>query len=190
MTARRVAASAFLAAFALVVSAPAPPTPGEEVTFTPIKFAAFKERLAKNPNKAKFFIVDAWATNCAPCKENFPHLVEMHAKYAPKGLEVISLSLDDPEDAKAIKAAGEFLREKKAKFPNFYIDEELGAGFEHLDINAIPAVFLFGPDGKEMKRFTLDDPDHQFTYDDVDKAVQSLLSGKGLPAEKEKAAGR
>ena len=66
----------------------------------PIKFAAFKERLAKNPNKAKYTIVDAWASNCGPCKENFPHLVAMHAKYAPKGLEVISLSLDDREDAR------------------------------------------------------------------------------------------
>ena len=50
--------------------------------------------------------------------------------------------------------------------------------FEKLKINAIPAVFVFGPDGKEVKRFTMDDPNNQFTYDEVEKAVVALLDGK------------
>src|SRR4051794_18513015 len=78
-----------------------------------LKWAEFKDRIATNKN-AKFTLVDAWATTCAPCKENFPHLVEMHHKYAAKGLAVVSLSLDDPTDAKAIAAAEKFLHEKKA----------------------------------------------------------------------------
>jgi len=169
-----------LAALALVaLAAPAPPA--DEVTFTPIKFDGFQARLAKNPSRAKFTIVDAWASNCHPCKENFPHLVQMHEKYAKQGLAVISVSLDDPEDKKALKSAAAFLKEKKATFPNFYIDEENNAGYERFDIGAIPAVFLYGPDGQEVRRFTMDDPDHQFTYDDVEKAVAAALAGKPLP---------
>ena len=72
----------------------------------------------------------------------------------------------------------QFLAEKKAVFTNFLLDEEQGVGFEKLDINAIPAVFLYGPDGKEVKRFTMDDPNHQFTYDEVEKTVVALLDGK------------
>jgi len=174
---------AFVILVLFVAVAPASP-PAEDVTLAPIKFEAFKARLAKNPGKAKYTIVDAWATNCAPCMENFPHLVQMHETYGPKGLAVISLSLDDPEDKKALAEARGFLKAKKATFANFYIDEEVGAGFEKLDINAIPAVFLFGPDGKELRRFTMDDPDNQFTYDDVENAVKALLSGKPLPPEK------
>ena len=104
----------------------------------------------------------------------------MHKKFASKGLAVISLSLDDPQDQAALKSAESFLKEKKATFSNFYVDEDFGVGYEKLDINAIPAAFLYGPDGKLIKRFTLDDPDNQFTYDDVEKAVETLLAGKSL----------
>jgi hypothetical protein len=47
-----------------------------------------------------------------------------------------------------------------------------------LNINAIPAVFVYGPDGKEVKRFTMDDTKNQFTYDEVEKAIAALLDSK------------
>jgi thiol-disulfide isomerase/thioredoxin len=150
------------------------------IKLEPLKWPKFKERLAARP--AKFTLVDVWATTCGPCKENFPHLVEMHRKYASKGLKVISLTLDDPTDTKAVAAAEKFLEEKKAVFTNVLLDENYGDGFDRLDINTIPAVFLFGPDGKEVKRFTMDDPDHQFNYEQVEKEVIALLSS-GSPGQ-------
>jgi hypothetical protein len=110
--------------------------------------------------------------------ENFPHLVEMHRKFAAKGLQVVSLSLDDPADAKAVAAARKFLKAQQATFLNVLLDEEFGVGFEKLDINAIPAVFVFAPDGKLVKKYTLDDPNNQFTYAEVEKDVAALLDGK------------
>ena len=80
--------------------------------------------------------------------------------------------------AKQVSDARQFLAEKKAIFTNFLLDEEQGVGFEKLDINSIPAVFLYGPDGKQVKRFTMDDPNNQFTYDEVEKTVVALLDGK------------
>jgi len=142
-----------------------------------INYENFRTKVVANKN-AKFTMVDAWATWCAPCKENFPHVVEMHKKYGNKGLAVVSLSFDDPANAKQFSEAEKFLKEKKAVFRNVLLDEEEGVGFEKLNINAIPAVFLFGPDGKEIRRFTLDDPNHQFTYDEVEKAVAAMLEGK------------
>jgi thiol-disulfide isomerase/thioredoxin len=139
-----------------------------------LKWSQFTERLASNQH-AKYTLVDAWATTCGPCKENFPHLVEMNRKYGSKGLAVISLSLDDPTDEKAVAAAEKFLKEKDARFTNVLLDEEYGAGFDKLDINAIPAVFVYGPDGKEVKRFTMDDTRNQFTYEQVEKEVIALL---------------
>ena len=148
----------------------------EEVKLQPLKFDAFKTRLAQAGSKSyKYTLVDAWSTTCAPCKENFPHLVDMHRKYAGKGLQVVSLSLDDTSDPKALAAARKFLVEKHATFLNVLLDEEFGVGFEKLDINAIPAVFLYGPDGKLVKKYTMDDPNHQFTYAQVEKDVAALL---------------
>jgi thiol-disulfide isomerase/thioredoxin len=150
----------------------------DDVPLEPLKFAAFQARLAQAGAKNyKFTLVDAWSTTCAPCKENFPHLIEMHRKYAGKGLQVVSLSLDDISDPKALAAARKFLAEKQVAFLSVLLDEEFGVGFEKLDINAIPAVFVYGPDGKLVKKYTMDDPNHQFTYAQVEKDVATLLEG-------------
>ncbi len=148
-----------------------------DVKLEKVNFDEFLSRIAADKT-AKYTMVDAWATWCGPCKENFPHVVEMHQKYGDKGLAVVSLSFDDPAVAKQVSDARQFLAEKKAVFTNFLLDEEQGVGFEKLDINSIPAVFLYGPGGKLVKRFTMDDPNHQFTYDEVEKAVVALLDGK------------
>lgn len=154
-----------------------------------VKYDEFRNKVVAN-KKAKYTIVDAWATWCGPCKENFPHLVDLHRKFGGKGLAVVSLSFDDPAKAKQVAEAEKFLQDKKAEFRNILLDEEEGLGFEKLMINSIPAVFIFDRDGKEVKRFTLDDPDNQFTYAQVEKAVEALLDGKPIPADDSKKSGK
>jgi len=142
-----------------------------------LNWKQLQARLAEN-QKIKYTLVDAWATTCGPCKENFSHVLEMHKKFADKGLQVISLSFDDPEDEAAVKEAMKFLESKKSNIINILLDEGEGGGFEKFHVNTIPAVFVYGPDGKEVKRFTMDDPDNQFTYDEVEKAISGLLDAK------------
>src|SRR4051794_19242971 len=107
----------------------------DAIKLEPLKWQQFLDRIAENKD-AKFTVVDAWSTTCVPCKANFPHLVEMDRKYSKKGVTVISLSLDDPSDRKAVDEARRFLEQKQAKFTNILLDEELGVGFEKLNINA------------------------------------------------------
>jgi len=169
---------------ACLTALPRPLGDSNEVKLVALNWDAFKARLAQaKANNYKYTIVDAWASNCGPCKENFPHLVEMNKKYGTRGLQVISLSLDDTTDAKALESAKKFLVEKKAAFLNVLLDEELGVGFEKLNITAIPAVFLYGPDGKELQRFTMDDVNNQFTYQQVEEKVASLLGEKSAAAK-------
>ena len=148
------------------------------VTLKPVKFAAMIKQVAAK--QARLTVVDAWATWCGPCKENFPHLVDMHKKYGGKGIEFASLCLDDATKPKKVAEATEFLTGSKANFTNFLLDESQDDAFEKLDITAIPAVFLFGPDGKEIRRFTLEDVNNQFTYDQVETAVQEFIAGKPM----------
>lgn len=177
---RRQTLPALLALGALAASAAyaASAAPADaEVKLEKVKFDDYLARIAANKG-AKITIVDAWATWCGPCKENFPHLVDMHKKYARHGLAVASLSLDDPDQPKKLAEALAFLKEKGATFPNFYLAESTEAAFDRLNISAIPAVFMFGPDGKEIKRFTLEDVDHPFTYEQVEEAVREKLGVK------------
>lgn len=163
------------AAAAAPVDAPARDADAE-ITLVPVKWEEYRARIADAPAGTRYTIVDAWATYCPPCKENFPHLVEMHERYGPKGLRVVSLSLDDPLETKDVEAARAFLREQKAAFTNLLMNEEPAEGYGHLEINAIPAVFVYGPYGKELRRFTLDDVDNQFTYEQVEQYLRELFS--------------
>ncbi|MDE2508222.1 MAG: redoxin domain-containing protein [Planctomycetota bacterium] len=174
-----VVAPLVVAGMTALAAEDAPPVTVESLTFD-----AFQKKIAAN-TKAKYTMVDAWATWCGPCKENFPHVIDMNKKYGPKGLAVVSLSFDDPSEPKQIADARKFLNEKHATFTNVLLNEETGVGFEKLDINAIPAVFVYAPGGKLIRKFTMDDPNNQFTYGEVEVYVAALLDGKS-PAEAEK----
>ena len=43
----------------------------------------------------KVILLDFWASNCAPCRMNHPKLKQWYAKYAAKGLQIVSISIDD-----------------------------------------------------------------------------------------------
>lgn len=40
-------------------------------------------------------VLDFWATWCAPCRTSMPDLDELQDRYAPQGLVILGLSLDD-----------------------------------------------------------------------------------------------
>lgn len=45
--------------------------------------------------KGKVLILDFWASWCGPCRFSNKHLVKLYSKYKGKGLEILSVSLDD-----------------------------------------------------------------------------------------------
>jgi len=47
-----------------------------------------------NKIKGKVTIIDFWASWCKPCRIENPNLVKLYNEYHPKGLEIISVSLD------------------------------------------------------------------------------------------------
>jgi len=137
-------------------------------------------------HKGKIVVLDAWSTSCQPCMKEFPNLVKLHQKYAGKGVACMSLSCD----YQGIKnKPPEFYRERVLKF----LDKQ-GAGFQNLlatdpadelydkmELASIPAVFVYGRDGKLAKRFDNEQAkteDDNFTYADVTKLVEELLKAK------------
>ncbi len=55
--------------------------------------------------KAKYKLVDFWASWCVPCRASFPHLKDLRKQYKKEGLEIIGIGTADTEKKwrKAIK---------------------------------------------------------------------------------------
>ncbi len=95
----------------------------------------------------------------------------MHNKYTKDGNFVaISVSLDDPEDAKHMKNVREFLKEQKATFPNYVLNEASEVWQQKFDIFGPPVVFVFDKDGKAAKKF-----DAEVNYKEIEKVVVELM---------------
>lgn len=45
--------------------------------------------------RGKVLVVNFWATWCAPCREEIPALMRVYRKYAPNGVEVVGIALDN-----------------------------------------------------------------------------------------------
>src|SRR5262245_25412483 len=101
--------------------------------------------------KGKVVLIDCWATWCGPCVASFPKLVEKHRKYGPRGLAVISLSLDEVSDADAVTI---FLRKRNATFTNLHLklDGQARAGLQQKlgYRGAIPHAVVFDKRGEQV----------------------------------------
>lgn len=82
----------------------------------------------------KYYLIDFWASWCAPCRKEMPNLRNLYEQYSPKGFEIVSISIDRRE-ADWIKA----IDEEKLQWPNFLDNKMASDAFE---VKAIPAMFI------------------------------------------------
>ncbi|HTU90689.1 MAG TPA: hypothetical protein VMF69_11490 [Gemmataceae bacterium] len=95
----------------------------------------------------------------------------MHKKYGGDGLVALSVSLDNPQDAKVRARVDEFLQKKQARFTNLIAEGDIDAWYERLKIGGIPAVFVFDRDNRRVKRMSGEELD----YEIVEKEAARLL---------------
>jgi peroxiredoxin len=102
------------------------------------------ESIALSSLRGKYVLVDFWAAWCKPCRQENPNVVASYNRYKDKGFEILGVSLDRTKDAwlKAIEDDG--LTWKHVSDLK-YFNSEAAATYQ---INAIPATYLIGPDGK------------------------------------------
>jgi len=86
----------------------------------------------------KYILVDFWASWCGPCRKEIPNLKTAYAEYAPKGFEILSVSIDKDE-----KAWQKALGQENMQWHNLLDDDKVSKSF---NVKAIPATYLV--DGK------------------------------------------
>lgn len=91
--------------------------------------------------RGKVVYVDFWASWCGPCKQSFPWMNEMQAKYAAQGLVIVGINVDK----KRADADG-FLAGTPAKFTVAY--DEKGGTPTAYQVKGMPSSYLVGRDGK------------------------------------------
>ena len=121
-----------------------------------IDFEGLKRLIARDPAARRPLLVNFWATWCDPCRDEFPDLVRIDSHYRTRGLEFITVSLDDPEELTT--GVPSFLRQMRAYMPAFLLHAaDPGPAILYVDeqwSGSLPATFLFDPDGKvTYKRF-------------------------------------
>lgn len=105
---------------------------------TPVDLADFKGKLT---------YVDFWASWCGPCRQSFPWMNEMQAKYGARGLQVVGINLDRKRDD-----AERFLAELPATFTIAF--DAAGDSAKRFGVKGMPTSVLVGPDGKVLYMHT------------------------------------
>ena len=123
-------------------------------------------------NRGKPLLVTFWATWCEPCRHEYPMLNELAKQYAPQGLKVVGISMDDDGDLILMRR---FLARYKPVFTNYRkkaggeteFDQAIQAGWT----GALPASFFYAKDGRQIGHVL-----GEGTRDTYEAAIRSLLA--------------
>jgi thiol-disulfide isomerase/thioredoxin len=121
--------------------------PGVETDPPLIDLAGYKEMVAGYRGKA--LMVTFWATWCEPCRDEYPMIAELAKKYAPQGLVVVGVSLDESSDLGLVR---QFLAQAHAGFPNYREKPGIDVDAFYQGVNpdwrgTMPQTVFYGRDG-------------------------------------------
>ena len=122
--------------------------------------------------RGKPLLVTFWATWCEPCRDEYPMLNELAKEYAPQGLKVVGVDLDQDGDLILMRR---FLARYKPVFPNYRKKAGGETAFTQAVLpswnGSLPATFFYGKDGGQAG--------HVFgegTRDTYETAIRTLLA--------------
>ncbi len=127
----------------------------------------------KQSSKGKVVLYNFWATWCKPCVVEFPELMKLYNNYKDKGLEIIFVSLDVPEDIETkvkpflIKNGVEFT----TYFSKFSKEEDLINYYDKEWVGAIPSTYIYDKEGVLQKKIL-----GSKSYEQFENEVKALLN--------------
>lgn len=97
--------------------------------------------------KGKVVLVDLWATWCAPCITELPHLQALSEKFPPEDFLMLGVVLEsgEPEEIQ------EFIAEKEIRYPQVLGEEGTKESFG--PFLGYPTKYLIDREGRVVKRY-------------------------------------
>jgi cytochrome c biogenesis protein CcmG/thiol:disulfide interchange protein DsbE len=95
--------------------------------------------------KGKVVVLNFWATYCVPCKTETPWFVDLQKNHAADGLQVIGITMDEPENKRLPK----FVSDLGINYPIAFGDYDTADAYDHVE--ALPVTFFITRDGKIAK---------------------------------------
>jgi thiol-disulfide isomerase/thioredoxin len=117
-------------------------------------------------------LLNFWATWCEPCVEEFPALAKIAQQFQPQGLQIIFVSIDEPEDIDAKVLP--FLKTQGVAFRTYIKrtkdDEAFINAIDAKWSGALPATFIYDANGTLVKRLVA-----QQSFETFAEALRPLL---------------
>jgi thiol-disulfide isomerase/thioredoxin len=105
------------------------------------KLSGTKDAVQLSALSGKVVYLDFWASWCGPCKQSFPWMNALQARFGPQGLQVVAVNVDaQAADAK------QFLASNPAHFEVAF--DASGDTPRRYAIKGMPTSVLIAPDGK------------------------------------------
>ena len=120
------------------------------------------------------YLLNVWATWCAPCREEMPELQRLHAAYAPQGFRVVGVSVDDRGAGETIQS---FLQEVGVAFPIYH--DPSSEIMDAYGLLGLPGSFLVDAEGVLVRKWV--GSFHPMSPD-VQKSVRALLPSQAADA--------
>jgi thiol-disulfide isomerase/thioredoxin len=105
--------------------------------------------------RGKALLVNFWATWCEPCRDEYPMLNELAKLYAPKGLKVVGVNMDQDGDLILMRR---FIARYKPIFPNYRRNQAENEEPFRMAVlpgwsGTLPISIFYGKDGKQVGDF-------------------------------------
>lgn len=94
--------------------------------------------------KGKYYLIDFWASWCAPCRKSFPDLITVYEKFKNKNFDILTVSID--ENLEKWKQA---ILKDKITWNNVIENRDFnGEIVKKYKVSYVPKNFLVNPEGK------------------------------------------
>jgi thiol-disulfide isomerase/thioredoxin len=119
---------------------------------TPVDESGYQHLIAAG--KGQVLVADFWATWCIPCRAEMPQLVGLEARYRARGVRLITVSCDEPEQE---GGALDFVRKNRVPQPAYIKraknDEKFINAIDPKWSGALPGLFVYDRQGRLVKSF-------------------------------------